>query len=276
MVLFILVLKLEVVGVVLNGIKFEGSINMKSICSLSLFVLLCLIISSCELEKNKSVSEEEGALSEGEILVENIILEVQDEIRKRLEKPDTAKFSNLKQVYYESQNTFWFCGIVDSVESYAPHNGPKYYGALFENVNGQVSEGGVTIDHISMIKDTAELETEELFSLTDICEGLEVLYTDSYLEELINYNKSQIARNYKDPYSIKIEDLKVWYQRNVGELHICANINAKNSFGAYTGAKPIYLKSVVQKNNDHKVTEFVSSDKMTAATQYLCSGFDLY
>lgn len=49
--------------------------------------------------------------------------------------------------------------------------------------------------------------------------------------------EDEIKSTLKDPYSAKVEIVKV--RRKSGETGVCARVNAKNSFGAYTGDKMV-------------------------------------
>lgn len=61
---------------------------------------------------------------------------------------------------------------------------------------------------------------------------------DEYAE-LIESSKSHIVTDFKDPYSAVFENIFIGRAKN-GTPVVCGTVNAKNSYGAYTGRKRFY------------------------------------
>jgi hypothetical protein len=57
--------------------------------------------------------------------------------------------------------------------------------------------------------------------------------------EFVNKAKEELTRNYKDPRSAQYSDLIV--AENSAHKALCGFVNAKNSYGAYTGTKRFYI-----------------------------------
>lgn len=56
---------------------------------------------------------------------------------------------------------------------------------------------------------------------------------------LIDSAKAAVARSLKDPESARFADLRIGRTAN-GEPVVCGTVNAKNSYGGYTGAAPFF------------------------------------
>lgn len=91
-------------------------------------------------------------------------------------------------------------------------------------------------------------------------------YPEAY-EQIVKTHMGQLL---KDPYSAQYEFLnmptKGWHQfggRAFGWV-VCANINAKNGFGAYTGAKPYYFLV----KSGHVVKQFGGGSDYTQSLAY--------
>lgn len=53
--------------------------------------------------------------------------------------------------------------------------------------------------------------------------------------------KRQLVRNFKDPDSAKYRNIRT-YRTGMGDEIVCGEVNGKNSFGAYVGYKPFYIR----------------------------------
>lgn len=65
-----------------------------------------------------------------------------------------------------------------------------------------------------------------------------------------------IVKDFKDPYSAVFEGIYIGKAAN-GSPVVCGTVNAKNSYGAYTGRKPFYyVKGIGQIVDDRKEIVF--------------------
>lgn len=72
---------------------------------------------------------------------------------------------------------------------------------------------------------------------------------ESAHDEMIEYSKNDLKRKLKDPYSAQFSELKVYGDASL--LFLCGLVNAKNSYGGYSGYRPF---SVVTTNAGGKFT----------------------
>lgn len=52
---------------------------------------------------------------------------------------------------------------------------------------------------------------------------------------------AQLVQNFKDPESAKYRNIRT-YRTGMGDEIVCGEVNGKNSFGAYVGYKPFYIR----------------------------------
>lgn len=55
--------------------------------------------------------------------------------------------------------------------------------------------------------------------------------------------KAQVTKDFKDPEGAKFRGLAVYTQADGKSLGLCGEVNAKNSYGAFTGYVPFYADS---------------------------------
>lgn len=53
--------------------------------------------------------------------------------------------------------------------------------------------------------------------------------------------KRQLVQSFKDPDSAKYRNIRT-YRTGMGDQIVCGEVNGKNSFGAYVGYKPFYIR----------------------------------
>jgi len=107
------------------------------------------------------------------------------------------------------------------------------------------------------------LDTETKSSDYDYPSGAEIASADfgSYPSDYKNVIESYMAQQLKDPYSAQYDCLnqpiRAWNGWRGVEFGyaVCVNINAKNSFGAYTGSSPYYFMI-----NNEQIVKVIESD----------------
>lgn len=53
--------------------------------------------------------------------------------------------------------------------------------------------------------------------------------------------KSQVVYDFKDPATAQFRNIQAFRVQN-GDIAVCGEVNGKNSFGAYIGYKPFYIR----------------------------------
>ncbi|WP_339696158.1 hypothetical protein [Celeribacter baekdonensis] len=81
-----------------------------------------------------------------------------------------------------------------------------------------------------------------------------------------------IGKELKDPYSAKFEDFQASID-HMSMVHVCGYVNAKNSFGAYSGRVPFYAAVIPYDPPKEPIVMmkvFSESDAVSAQTLNIC------
>lgn len=67
--------------------------------------------------------------------------------------------------------------------------------------------------------------------------------------------ENAVKQNLKDPYSAMFPSMIAFRDQGSRAVHVCGVVNAKNSFGGYTGGKPFYALAKYEPQGNFNTTD---------------------
>lgn len=87
-------------------------------------------------------------------------------------------------------------------------------------------------------------------------------------KDFIKIGESLVRDSLKDPDSAKLESS--FHSSGENDGYVCGHVNAKNSYGGYTGKKPfyVYIDTADGKLKDHGAVVIANDDDIAAQEKY--------